>query len=83
MYKLSEPFIRPEEVMLRTMGNGISENVTVGSCHMGVAQKESQEPILIGSCHMGIANPDLEFTTISRRRGFANSTKHKEVVVLG
>lgn len=77
MYNLTEPFVMPEKLMLRTQQGNVA---AIGSCHMGVAQPEEMVRPAIGSCHMGVAQSDNHDSIGRQYRG---SSMHREVVVLG
>lgn len=77
MYNLTEPFVMPEKLMLRTQRGNVA---VIGSCHMGVAQPEEMVRPAIGSCHMGVAQSDNHDSISKQYRG---SSIHREVVVLG
>lgn len=77
MYNLTEPFVMPEKVMLRTQQGNVT---VIGSCHMGVSQPEKVIKPSIGSCHMAIPQSDDNDST---RRQYRGSSIHREVVVLG
>lgn len=77
MYNLSEAFIMPEKVLLRTHKGRVTN---VGACHMGVALKE--ETIL--STGNSQDSPDIETNKAAYKcRGFGGTSLHREVAVIG
>ncbi len=77
MYNLTEPFVMPEKILLRTQQGNVT---AVGSCHMAVPQSEEMERTAIGSCHMAIPQSDNNDFI---RRQYRGTSMHREVVVLG
>lgn len=78
MHNLSNPFILPEKVMLRTQRDMPQANkYFIGSCHMCVAQKDNP---VVGSCHMCV---ELKDKGHDNKRGYWGKTEHREVAILG
>ena len=71
MLELSNPFVMPESVMLRTQTSG---NTQIGGCHMAVYEPYDDSSPMIGGCHMCDGS--------SFAPQYASGSFHREVAVL-